>query len=301
MRDKWENLHGKRSERGVFKFTLIELLIVIAIISILSSLLLPVLNSAREKARAISCVTNLKQWGFLLNNYASDNNDFGPSPEIPEEDGAFSGGNLLKHHYWSLFLTHLYIKNLGKGSTFFHGQVPRKLILCPTMYEISCQAAGASATLNGSIGSTVGYGLIHPSTSSGWTRKPVAAWFYPTQPLFGGWKLNRISTPSLIGWASDSVKCDNTSITRLRSMVSRIAVQVPMSNKAQANNPGPFQLAGSTMGSGVPLCHTGGGNMVMVDGHVERITVRDAARFNNDDSAYYASPMRMTNVNIYFY
>ena len=53
-------------------FTLIELLVVIAIIAILAAILFPVFANAREKAREVSCISNLRQIGTAVRMYVQD-------------------------------------------------------------------------------------------------------------------------------------------------------------------------------------------------------------------------------------
>ncbi len=96
---------GGHSGRG---FTLIELLVVIAIISILAAILFPVFSEARDKARAASCASNMRNIGMAMLQYAQDYDEkltgwlFFPIGQA----GCAGGISWWFHHLW-----HPYTKN----------------------------------------------------------------------------------------------------------------------------------------------------------------------------------------------
>jgi prepilin-type N-terminal cleavage/methylation domain-containing protein/prepilin-type processing-associated H-X9-DG protein len=76
-----------RADKRIAGFTLIELLVVISIIALLLAILLPSLSKAREQAKTVRCLSNLKQIGLAMHMYAQDSNMKVPRDET---DGLWS-------------------------------------------------------------------------------------------------------------------------------------------------------------------------------------------------------------------
>ena len=82
MKRQFASLYSEKSRSN---FTLIELLVVIAIIAILAAILLPALNSARNRGHAATCINNMKQIAFAFSTYLNDFEDTFPALDY---DGA---------------------------------------------------------------------------------------------------------------------------------------------------------------------------------------------------------------------
>ncbi len=106
-------------------FTLIELLVVIAIIAILAAMLLPALSSARERARAIGCVSNMRQLSLVYIYYSNDFNDYLPCRDNLNPGGTNSYGQTVGAKNW---LDDLVVQYIGSKQASVN---PAKVLRCP--------------------------------------------------------------------------------------------------------------------------------------------------------------------------
>lgn len=140
-------------------FTLIELLVVIAIIAILVATLFPVFALAKERARAVACLSNTRQLGLAITMYADDNDEEYPC-SCPTGMGMTMTGNT---QFW-VDTVQPYVKSKG-------------IFRCPddgSPFWMQMDMTGLMRT-----------------TSYGWN-----GYFIPVQPPYYGVRMAQIATPT---------------------------------------------------------------------------------------------------------
>jgi prepilin-type N-terminal cleavage/methylation domain-containing protein len=93
---------GRRCGNDSFAFTLIELMVVVAIIVVLSALLLSALGSAKAKGYKALCQSNMRQWGLAYQMYANENADYFPDNKDGLWGVHYAGTNVQQ--FWRSYL-----------------------------------------------------------------------------------------------------------------------------------------------------------------------------------------------------
>ena len=249
-------------------FTLIELLVVIAIIAILAAILLPVFAAARERARASSCASNLKQIGLACIQYSQDfDESMIPAYNFDVELVGGSWVTIGPANFWpALCLPYV------KSQAVFN---------CPdssiNTWDWTCGGPGTSCggqyneyLMNSSydVSGNSSYGAPSSSFSKNYGQNYLQVMGKITSPATTVWVLEGISTfggPAKRGYAEFNAGDAWTTMTAAAAWAGGPADQNSFTVLTDSSNPNYY---GEFIGR-----HSSGTNLLWVDGHVKAMSI----------------------------
>ena len=223
------------------RFSLIELLVTIAVIAILAGLLLPALNAAREKGRGIACMANLKQIGMFLLSYADDNDSWSPQAI----DTAFQSGSATITQTWQdrlmfYYMPNIPVSNLHHVETKDGKRKIRPIFACPGVGNAEFPQSDTSSVYRH-------YGI----------NQHMAEHAKINIPAYSGQRLAKLRSPSRRSWAADR----------------------GVNTRTQVLDENVFYITGGawklTQGYNIGYRHVDYANFVFADGHTASRTFRN--------------------------
>jgi prepilin-type processing-associated H-X9-DG protein len=250
-------------------FTLVEILVVIGVLLLLSAILFPVFGRVREKGRATTCLSNLKQIGLGFQQYTQDFDGHLPTSEAGSEVTA-EGFNIIGIPEFALTRLMPYIKST-------------QVFRCPDDTE----TIGAVMVDGPTSFARISYAPVGKEESPG--NGSLARW-----GLFDGPRIGKAGAQSGVSVAEIPVPAETISVAEYGSTAPNY---VALDHVARGEATPTGGWSGLTLFLGAP--HNGGANYLFADGHVKWFKRGDRnEEFNGGRTGAHAT---LNGVNYYYF